>query len=346
MYKPLFLSFILFAMLTACSKQESKFNSYDEARDALYALNSSFVKSPSQSKQVDESQPIVFSDDYLKVRHLILQSLMDMDLVQRKREQLNYLVIAERFPERFFMWPPQVNVLANMLANSNLSHNSTQIITWLKLTQEQLDLAKQSNLKLNKLERTLLLEYISDSLAQISSKPALKEQVSIFKNYLGSYKPRSSFGLRGLPNGSQWYQSKLNYFSGIVHSPLEWVAVLNKKNKNLNPYSFNQNLAIHHQRSFLVQFVSKEPAVLGLDWQTHYLDLPAMASSMKLSESDKTLMLAMMETDIGIHYHAWTLQQAKVNLLQKLVITTSQAQYLVNDIILYPGQSFSFFSQL
>jgi uncharacterized protein (DUF885 family) len=50
----------------------------------------------------------------------------------------------------------------------------------------------------------------------------------------------------------------------------------------------------------------------------------------------------MMESDIGIHYHAWTLPQAKVNLIKRLQMSPEEAQYLVEDIILYPGQSFSF----
>jgi len=57
-------------------------------------------------------------------------------------------------------------------------------------------------------------------------------------------------------------------------------------------------------------------------------------------------MLTMMETDIGIHYHAWTIEQAKVNLSKRLKVSEQTAQYLVEDIILYPGQSFSFCGQI
>ena len=105
-------------------------------------------------------------------------------------------------------------------------------------------------------------------------------------------------------------------------------------------------MSTSHQTSFVVKYLSDEKLIEGLDWQSAYLDLPAMASNMNMSDKDKTLMLAMMESDIGIHYHAWTLPQAKVNLMKRLEISQEEAQYLVEDILLYPGQSFSFIQQL
>jgi len=74
--------------------------------------------------------------------------------------------------------------------------------------------------------------------------------------------------------------------------------------------------------------------------------LPAMAKNSQLSPEDKRLMLALMETDVGIHYHAWTLSQAKVNLVKRLAISQRDAQYLVEDSVLYPGHAFSFAEQL
>ena len=100
------------------------------------------------------------------------------------------------------------------------------VITWLKLTQDTLDSAKQSNLKLNKVELALLQRYVLSAIGSSEAQPALKSHIRAFSDYLASYKPRGSVGLRGLPNGTQWYQSKLNYFSGEVHSPLEWVTLL------------------------------------------------------------------------------------------------------------------------
>ena len=57
--------------------------------------------------------------------------------------------------------------------------------------------------------------------------------------------------------------------------------------------------------------------IKGLDWLTGFTILPVMASE-NCSVADRTLMLALMETDVGIHYHAWTIPQARVNLMKRL----------------------------
>jgi hypothetical protein len=90
----------------------------------------------------------------------------------------------------------------------------------------------------------------------------------------------------------------------------------------------------------------KQAQAQGLDWLTKFKTLPVLAQNKAITAADKTLMLALMETDVGIHYHAWTLPQAKVNLIKRLDISESDAQYLVKDIVLYPAQSFSFAQQV
>ncbi|MBH0036304.1 hypothetical protein I6F43_16800 [Pseudoalteromonas sp. NZS71_1] len=346
MYKKLSFSLLLCLFLAACSKQPQPYESFEDAQVALKTLNMALVQP--DAKKIDRitKEQLVFSDAYLVKRHTIYQNLMDMELNLNQIAQVNYLVIAERFPERYFNWPAQVDVLKNMLAFEGSKSTPDNIITWLKLTQDTLDSAKQSNLKLNKIELTLLQSYVLSAIGSNDVQPALKSHIRAFSDYLTSYKPRGSVGLRGLPNGSQWYQSKLNYFSGEVHSPLEWVTILNENIKVLDRVAFDSKLSISHKKSFLVQYLSDEKLIEGLDWQADYQDLPAMASNMNMSDKDKTLMLAMMESDIGIHYHAWTLPQAKVNLMKRLEITHEEAQYLVEDIILYPGQSFSFIQQI
>ena len=47
-----------------------------------------------------------------------------MDLNLNQIAQVNYLVIAERFPERYFNWPAQVDVLKNMLAVRGLKKHT------------------------------------------------------------------------------------------------------------------------------------------------------------------------------------------------------------------------------
>ncbi|WP_076924114.1 hypothetical protein [Pseudoalteromonas sp. EB27] len=346
MYKKLSFSLLLCLFLAACSKQPQSYESFEDAQVALKTLNMALVQPGAKKTDRITKEQLVFSDAYLAKRHTIYQNLMGMDLNLNQIAQVNYLVIAERFPERYFNWPAQVDVLKNMLAFEDSKSTPDNVITWLKLTQDTLDSAKQSNLKLNKIELTLLQSYVLSAIGSNDAQPALKSHIRAFSDYLASYKPRGSVGLRGLPNGTQWYQSKLNYFSGEVHSPLEWVTLLNEKIKVSEHVVFDSKLSTSHQTSFVVKYLSDEKLIEGLDWQSAYLDLPAMASNMNMSDKDKTLMLAMMESDIGIHYHAWTLPQAKVNLMKRLEISQEEAQYLVEDILLYPGQSFSFIQQL
>ncbi|GAA58522.1 hypothetical protein P20652_0377 [Pseudoalteromonas sp. BSi20652] len=346
MYKKLTFSLLLCLFLAACSKQAQRYESFEDAQIALKALNIALLQTDTRKTDKITKEHLVFSDVYLAKRHTIYQNLMDMQLSLNQIAQVNYLVIAERFPERYFNWPAQVNVLKNMLAFENSKNTPDNVITWLKLTQDTLDGAKKSNLKLNKIELALLQSYVLSAIANDDVQPALKSHIRAFSDYLSSYKPRGSVGLRGLPNGTDWYQSKLNYFSGEVHSPLEWVTLLNEQIKLLERVALDNKLASSHQKSFLVQYLSAEKLIEGLDWQSSYQDLPAMASTMSMSNEDKAIMLAMMETDIGVHYHAWTLPQAKVNLIKRLEINPKEAQYLVEDIILYPGQSFSFIQQL
>ncbi|CAM3091152.1 hypothetical protein [Pseudoalteromonas distincta] len=346
MYKKLSFSLLLCLFLGACSKQPQPYESFEEAQVALKTLNMALVQDDSKKTGKITKEQLVFSNAYLAERHTIYQNLMDIELNLNQIAQVNYLVIAERFPGRYFNWPAQVDVLKNMLAFEGSKNSPDSIITWLKSTQDTLDSAKQSNLKLNKIELTLLQSYVSSAIDNNDVQPALKSHIRAFNDYLASYKPRGSIGLRGLPNGTEWYQSKLNYFSGEVHSPLEWVTLLNEKIKVLDRVTFDSKMSTSHQKSFLAQYLSSEKLIEGLDWQTDYQDLPAMASNMNMSDKGKTLMLAMMESDIGIHYHAWTLPQAKVNLIKRLEMSQEEAQYLVEDIILYPGQSFSFIQQI
>ena len=346
MYKTFFVSLLLCLNLVGCTDKSDSFSSFDEARSALKSLNTVLILGQETNNKKVTEENIVYSNEYLDKRHAIYQQLMTMKLTPNQITQVNYLVIAERFPERFFPWPAQVDVLHNMSLFNRSASTVEQTITWLKFTQAKLDIAKQSNLKLNKLEYSLLQEYVAQAIENKATQGAIKSHIRAFSNYLDNYKPRGSVGLRGLSNGSEWYQSKLNYYSNAVNSPLEWVVIINEKIKALESAVINVKFKQNHTKSFVVQYLSKEPLINGLDWQTHYLDLPAMASNTKLSNKDKLLMLTMMETDIGIHYHAWTIGQAKVNLSKRLKVSEQTAQYLVEDIILYPGQSFSFCGQI
>ena len=344
MNKTHLLSVLFSLFLVACSKQPPPFESYGAAQQSIKSLNTALK--PVGTASVPHEQVLPFSSAYLSLRHQMYQRLQTMTLSNAQTQQLNYLIIAERFPERFFSWPSQVNVLDNLLSAQIQSTKANEVIEWLKFTQDQLDSALQSNLRLNKVELNLLQGYLQTSQLKQSSVNDLKAQIAEFNDYLAQYKPRGSIGLRGLANGSEWYQSKLNYFSGAVKSPLQWVDTINQHLQIDSHTAPNLSYNEHHSTSFISQYLSKAPIVKGIDWQTDYMLLPAMAKNSQLSPEDKRLMLALMETDVGIHYHAWTLSQAKVNLVKRLAISQRDAQYLVEDSVLYPGHAFSFAEQL
>ena len=346
MNKTLIFSFLLCLFLASCSKQPQQYTSFDEAQHALKSLNLALYQ-PKNSKHAGlRGEQLPFTDAYLKKRHAIYQSLMQMQLTKQQTEQVNYLVIAERFPERYFAWPAHTNVLVNLLNLASSESDYQNISNWLEFVQRQLESAQLSNLKLNKIEHNLIKNYVLSALNDKNIPNSLLAQLNILKDYLVQYSPRGSVGLYGLANGSEWYQSKLNYFSGTVHSPLEWLTIINKQLKEESTQPANQEVSQIYPQSFLVQFTNGDKEVPGLDWLSGFRNLPAIAENKSLLAQQKTLMLAMMETDVGLHIHAWTLPQAKVNLIKRLNISEIDATRLVKNIVLYPGQAFSFAQQL
>ncbi|MEI8668774.1 hypothetical protein P4S65_11190 [Pseudoalteromonas sp. B131b] len=190
MYKKLSFSLLLCLFLAACSKQPQPYESFEDAQVGLKTLNMALVLSGANKTDNITKEQLVFSDAYLAKRHTIYQNLMGMELNLNQIAQVNYLVIAERFPERYFNWPAQVDVLKNMLAFEGTKNTPDNVITWLKLTQETLDSAKQSNLKLNKVELALLQSYVLSAIGTNDVQPALKSHIRAFSDYLASYRPR------------------------------------------------------------------------------------------------------------------------------------------------------------
>jgi hypothetical protein len=342
---PLF-SFLLCLLLTSCAEKAPQYASFTQAQQALKAVNIALYQ-PENIKNkalIDEQLP--FSEAYLAKRHSIYQQLMQMQLTAQQSEQINYLVIAERFPERYFAWPAHTNVLANLLTLSNTPAEYLKVRNWLQWVQRQLVNAEQSNLKLNKVELSLLTSYVQNAMNNSDTPNTLLAQLNSINDYLLAYTPRGSIGLYGLANGSAWYQSKLNYYSGQVHSPLQWLSIINERLKTQPLHPLEAVLTVPTEQSLVLQYAKKVQPIPGLDWRTQYQDLPAMADKVTLSHFEKSLLLALMETDVGVHIHAWTLPQARINLIKRLQISDTMANDLVTNIVLYPAQSFSFYSQL
>lgn len=346
MNKALTISLLICLFLTSCNQSDKPFSSYEEAQNAIISLNVVFTEPLHNENNALLDKQLPFTDEYLKHRNTLYNRLMQTPLTSQQTHQLNYLVIAQRFPERYFSWPAQSNILANMLILSNGDDDAKKIKSWLAHVQQQLENAGESNLKLNKIELTYLKQYTQNAIASSSTPIDLQPALIQLNRYFEGYLPRASIGLYGLANGGQWYQSKLNYFSNRVHSPLQWLTIINEQLKNKPRVSYQSTITIGAGRSFMTQFLFSNDAKKGLDWQTGYQQLPTQSKNKILSAADTVLLLALMETDLGIHYHAWTLPQAHINLRKRLEISMQDADELVKDIVLYPGQSFSFAQQL
>ncbi|MGO2130689.1 MAG: hypothetical protein ACTH4U_18315 [Pseudoalteromonas prydzensis] len=331
--------------LSACSDVNKQYQSEEQAQQALHSLNQ-FLRptSNSTSASVSESQ-WPFSDAYLKERHTIYQAMQSLELAPVDKHLLDYLIIAERFPQRYFSWPVYIPVLENMLEYNQQQDISAGIAGWIRFTQQQLVSAQESKLRLNSIELTALQMQVAKSLAGDDLPAIIKQTLTDFNVFLASYTPRGSAGLHGLSNGGPWYQSKLNYFSGTTKAPINWLVAVQSQLQASQQEVYSLNLAIDHQHSVLEQrFAQSKNQPHGFDWAQNYHNLSSSAQQVAagLSDEERTFWLTMMETDLGIHYHAWTVQQAKVNLLKRLKMTPQQVDYLVADIIFYPAQSFAF----
>lgn len=334
--------------LSACGDNIKHYQTTEQAKQALQKLNH-FLRPSADSSSVITKSQWPFTDAYLQKRHEIYQAMQTLELVSDDQNLLNYLIIAERFPERYFNWPVYIPVLKNMLERNKQQDISADIEHWIRFTQQQLISANDSKLRLNSIELKALQMQVVTNLDTDNLPASIKSALTEFNDYLSSYIPRGSVGLQGLPNGSDWYQSKLNYFSGVAKPPINWLVEVQAQLKQTEQQKYSFNHAMNHQYSLLEQrFASSKEQVAGFDWAQNYLNLRsyALQKGTDLTVAERTFWLAMMETDLGIHYHAWTIQQAQVNLQKRLKMTPDQVGYLVADIIYYPAQSFSFSSVL
>ena len=151
MKKTPIISLLFCLLLTSCSKPTDIFSSYEEAQSALISLNTALSAQPNSQVTQLSNEQLPFTDAYLERRHAIYQQLMQMQLSAEQTNQVNYLVIAERFPERYFAWPAHTDVLSNMLSIVKNDAQYKSIDYWLIFVQTQLKAAEQSNLKLNKI---------------------------------------------------------------------------------------------------------------------------------------------------------------------------------------------------
>lgn len=293
----------------ACSEKSIQ-TTFTEAQLSIKEINTALLN----EQKVDEVKYLPFSEAYLKDRHLILKNVAFTTLTAEQQSELQYLIIQERYPERYLPWPAITNVAKHL--------NSAQKAALQKLVVSKLKEAQESKIFYNRYELEQLIDYSkSDNLDDLQA-------------YLEGYKPRSRLGLYQLPNGKEWYQSKINYYYSAVEKPITLLAKIQK-------VSSEQKSNSTILENFDLIEVAKQNCKIeaGLNWIEKYINLPATFKNCdmsKLSEYRKAV-LVLAEVDLGIHYQAWSEQQALVTLVQKLEIDNIKAKALLKDIIFKPA---------
>jgi len=296
-------------LLVACSEKSIQ-TTFTEAQLSIKEINTALLN----AQKVDEVKYLPFSEAYLKDRHLILKNVAFTTLTAEQQSELQYLIIQERYPERYLPWPAITNVAKHL--------NSAQKAAWQKLVVSKLKEAQESKIFYNRYELEQLIDYSkSDNLDDLQA-------------YLESYKPRSRLGLYQLPNGKEWYQSKINYYYSAVEKPITLLAKIQK-------VSSEQKSNSTILENFDLIEVAKQNCKIeaGLNWIEQYINLPATFKNCDMSKLSKyrKAVLVLAEVDLGIHYQAWSEQQALVTLVRKLEIDNIQAKALLTDIIFKPA---------
>jgi hypothetical protein len=368
-----FLFIFLLPAVVACNDvKTSKIHDSLEPIEKLKALN--YLLLPSE---IDLKGPVVypFNDAYLTQRNEVYENLAKSNITLSNKE-LDYLTIQQRFPERYFPWPAQIDVLDHALLNTSVGHSETLILEaqkWVEFVKVRLQEATNSNIKLNKMAHADLLhriELVKTKIDRLSLNKAkfisLLSKLTELEVYVLKYKPRNMLGLRQMPNGVDWYQSKLNYFLGDVKAPDEWLIAVQRELKGINihePILINKitdntlqleliqsgfNLPQPLLANLVSEFESRliESKVSGLDWQQGYINYNETFEKLyskpdTVDANFKLFWLTIAEIDLGIHYQGWGLKQAQHVLNKRFVLNETEVTSLIEFVVFYPGQIMS-----
>lgn len=322
-YSLALLTSILLSTLTACGDSNLSLNE-QEFSSELRALNSALYRQ--SDLKINE---LPFTEAYLERRHSILSNKLLSSNVAIHSE-LDYLRIQQRYPERYLPWPGNVPVVTYIQEKV-----STEVVDkWFLFVKSKLVEASESNIRLNRLEHQGLLEQLTSADIALQSRDDLI-------SYLNSYKPRAMLGLHQLPNGKEWYQSKLNFYGSIKTSPNKVLANLTK----LTVHDTNTVPLVmpNLHRPYILELLPDSCKRLeGLNWRDGFVNLPASVAKCKqVRKQHKMLLLTIMEVDLGLHYQGWSQQQAFVVLNSRLALNEQQAQQLIANIVYFPATIFA-----
>ncbi|WP_260492190.1 hypothetical protein [Pseudoalteromonas maricaloris] len=318
------LTLVAFIFLSACSEHKPVVN-YQELRTSLISLNSSLSHS-----STDDITVLPFTEGYLQLRHALLSSSLNEPDVMAHKE-LDYLRIQERYPERYLPWPSHIPVLKNVEGRVS----AEELDLWLNFVITKLKEADESNIRLNRFERDAIIKQLEDSNIDAPSRSTLL-------TYLNDYKSRAMLGLHQLPNGKEWYQSKLNFYGAIQESPNKVLAMLSKIDEKKSK-SIVLNTKPNTQQPYILELLPANcQRISGLNWRDGFINVPStVAKCTKAIEQHKALIVTLMAVDLGIHYQGWSQKQAFVALNSKLALNEQQAQQLIANIVYFPATIFA-----
>lgn len=268
-----------------------------------------------------------YTDEYLKARHEIYTQLAE----QVKTSEVNYLLIGERFPQRYLPWPVQSDLAKTIHKMSNAQQDS-----WFNFVSLKLAEAAESKIRLTQFEYNELVKSIENSRIESAAALALLKQ-------LKSYIPRSRLGIDQVTNGSDWYQSKLNYFAGSVNKPLDWMQIVSIKlaeEHKVAPIALNYS---DWSTALVQQFVMSQcDSVAGYDWQFHYQNVYATTEqcSLQLDADSSYFWATLMMLDLGLHYQGWNQQLAETFLAARVNLDDETMRDLIHQIALFPSSVF------
>ncbi|WP_105255148.1 hypothetical protein [Pseudoalteromonas sp. T1lg75] len=293
----------------------------EQAIAALQQLNARL-----SGEKGDASQPWPYTPEYLKQRHDIYNAIARSQLTPNQAQTLDYLITEERFVRRYQPWP----LAAKIDASSAFFQDplwQEGLAKWLRFVEQALEQGQQSKIYLNAVE----MAHIQAQLGQIktqSTVPVLNSAIASLETYLSRYMPRNQLGLGQLPNGAQWYQAKINYYSNQVRSPIQWYTHILGEQKGLKGLNV-QPLPEHEGAKIMPD----------LDWRQSYGDLRGWAKAQQLTPSQRYMALIWMEVDLGVHAQMWSEQFAYTALANK-GIDAGGATRILMQVLAHPGQSF------
>ncbi|KAF7786386.1 hypothetical protein PRUB_a0938 [Pseudoalteromonas rubra] len=326
---------VLLTMIGGCTEPQVNLP-YTELSAQLRQLNWFSSLSQPQVLPQNDLAGLPFTELYLKKRHDLLQRADLNSFGEMAAQEAQYLSIQQRYPERFLPWPVHINLPDVAQERGVLS---SQLDTWYGYVESRLNEARESKIVLNRLERNQLLEHLTPKVTKQS------QAARQLAEYLKSYRVRSSLGMYQLPNGKEWYQSKLNFYSGTVNAPeslLSELQSVTSDSRNSVEVNYKASDPLVHQ------LLAKCDRVAGLNWRDQFVSLRQTASQCDANWTKGELRFAtvMMEVDLGVHYFAWSQKQALLALQSRLALNEDQAFVVLKNILFFPATSFVLLNQI